>query len=84
MKNDGCELAALIRIHDLRLAVVAHGIFQNFDTRTGLDRHRQPPSQILASEPVQHREQIDKTARHKNVGNVHGPKLVRALHSQCS
>lgn len=80
----GRELAALVRIHDLGLAVATHRFFQGLDAWSGFQRRRQPPGEDLPAKPIQHGDQIDKAARHGDIGNVHGPNLVRAHHGQLS
>ena len=74
----------MARIHDLGFAMTARGVFQSLDSRASFQRHRQPSGEDLSAEPVQNRDQLGKTARHRGLGNVHGPNLVRARHGQTS
>jgi hypothetical protein len=44
-KVDGCELAALVRVHDLRLAETADRLFQRIQAERCFQRDREPPGQ---------------------------------------
>ena len=72
------ELRALVGIEDVRLAVTSQRILQRFHAERCLHRDRQPPRQHAAAEPVEHHGQIDEAARHRDVGDVHRPHLVRS------
>src|SRR3954454_15976264 len=74
------ELAALVGIEDLRLAMASQGLLDRLDAE--LHRDRQPPGQNPPAEPVDDGGEIDKTARHGNVGQIHGPDLVGARDRQ--
>ena len=52
------ELAALIRIHDLRAAELVDRLVQRFDAKLCLQRVRDAPGQNLAGEPVDDRDQL--------------------------
>ena len=77
--GEGCagELRALVGVEDLRLAVTSQGILQRLDAERRLHRDRQPPRQNPAAEPIEHDGEVDEAARHRDVGDVHGPDLVR-------
>ena len=77
-KGDGGELATLIRVHDLRRAMSSQGFAQRLHARPCLQRHREPPREHLAAEPVDDRHQIHKSPRHGDIREVHRPDLVRA------
>ena len=70
------EWTSLIGVEDLRLAVPAESLFQCFDAERCVHGDRQPPREHTAAEPVDDRGQIDKAARHGDVGDVHGPNLI--------
>src|SRR6202023_666608 len=44
---------------------------------TRLHRDRYTPRQHATAEPIEHNGQIDETALHRDVGDVHRPHLVR-------
>jgi len=71
------ELAALIRVEDIRLAVMSQGILQRLDAERRFHGDRQPPRQNPAAEPIKHDSQIDEAACHRDVRDVHRPYLVR-------
>src|SRR6202035_552153 len=70
------ELAALIRVEDLRLAVVSESVLERLDTERRLHRDRYAPRQHATAEPIEHDGQVDKAALHQDVGDVHRPHLV--------
>src|SRR3954468_23650251 len=70
------ELAALIGVEDLRPAVAGQGLFQRLGAERRLHGDRQPPAENPTAEPVDDRGEVDEPARHRNVGDVHGPDLV--------
>src|SRR5829696_854366 len=48
-------------------------------TTTSIVKWSRPPRQHPATEPVEHDSQIDEATRHRDVGDVHRPHLVRPL-----
>src|SRR6267154_1750640 len=52
-------------------------IFQGLDAEGCFHRDRQPPGQNTTCRPVEHDGEIDEAARHRDVGDVHSPDLVR-------
>ena len=62
----GRELAALIGVEDVGLAVARQCILNSFNAEVGLQRDRDPPGQHAAGEPVQHGGEIDDAARHRD------------------
>src|SRR5881396_1431746 len=72
------ELRALVGIEDFGLAVTSEGVLQRLDAEGLLHRDRQPPRQNPTSRPVEDDSEIHEAACHRNVGDVHGPDLVRA------
>ncbi len=73
------ELAALVGIENLRLAVPGECFLNRLDAEFHLQRDRQFPGQHPPAESVHHRRQIHKAARHRDVGDVHRPHLVRPV-----
>src|SRR5262245_7365405 len=71
------KLAALVGVEDVRLAVTRERVFQCLHAERGIHRDRQPPRQHAAAEPVEYYGQIDESACHRDVGDVHRPDLVR-------
>ena len=76
------ELAALIRIEDLRPAMEPQSLVGRLDAEIHLERDRQSPSQDTACEPVHDRGQIEEAAVHRNVRYVRCPDLVRPIDRQ--
>jgi hypothetical protein len=70
------ELAALIRIEDVRPSVTGQSFIQRLDAELRFHGDRQPPGENPAAEPVDDGCQIDEAARHRDVRDVHGPDLV--------
>src|SRR6478736_5370242 len=70
------ELAALIVVEDLRLAMAGERVLKRLDAECRLHRDRYAPRQHATAEPVEHDSQIDEAARHRDVGDVHRPHLV--------
>src|SRR5215831_2551113 len=71
------ELAALICVEDVRLAVTSQRIFKRRNAERGFHGDRQPPRQHAATEPIEHDGEVDKAPRHRNIRDVHRPDLVR-------
>jgi len=74
------ELAALIRVEDLRLAVSSHRVAQGLDAEPGVHRVRQPPCQDMARRPVHDRNQIEEPPPHRDVGDVGAPDMIGTIH----
>ena len=75
-EGDAGELAALVGVEDLRRPVTRKCLFQGRHTKVRIKRVRQPPRQNLAARPIHDRDQIEKAAPHRNVGDVGAPDLV--------
>ena len=71
-------MAALVGIEDLGLPV-AERVLQGFDAEARIEQIRQTPGQHVAAHPVHHRDQIEKPARHRNVGDIGRPDLADSL-----
>src|SRR5438445_4678029 len=77
------KLRALVGVEDFRPAMTRESILQCLDAEGCFHRDRQPPGQNATGRPVEHDGEIDEAARHRDVGDVHGPDLVwaRDLHA---
>src|SRR5690606_7733501 len=51
-------------------------LLDGFDAEGGVHGDRYAPSQYAAAVPVDDRRQVDESAGHRDVGDVHGPGLV--------
>ena len=71
------ELAALIGVDDLRPPMPGQSILQRLDAERGLHRDGDTPRQHAPREPVEHCGEIDEAFRHRDIGDVHRPDLVR-------
>src|SRR3978361_1279781 len=67
------ELAALIGVEDIRLAVASQSVFKRLDAERRLHCDRYAPRQYATAEPIEHNGQIDEAALHRDVGDVHRP-----------
>lgn len=70
------ELASLIAIEDLRLAVFGQGLIQRLDAEVGLQRDRHAVAEHPPRESVDNGNEIDKAARHRDIGDIGCPYLV--------
>ena len=77
-KSHRGELAALIRVHDLRLAMPRQGVAQRLHARPRLQRNREPSGKHLAAEPVADRHQIHEPTGHGHIRDVDRPHVVRS------
>ena len=71
--------AALIGVDYFGLSVFRKGFFQRGDSIFGFKRDRHPMRQHATTCPVDHRSQIDKGARHRDVRCVERRDFVAAL-----
>ena len=71
------ELALLIRVEYLRPAEPRHGLLQGFKSEFHIHGVRDPPGQDFAGCPVQDRDQVEKAAPHRDVGDIGAPDLNR-------
>jgi hypothetical protein len=76
------ELRAPVGVEDVGLAVPGDRFLDGFGTE--VDRHvdRQPPIHVPSAESVEHHGQVDEAARHRDIGDVHRPHLVRLVDRQ--
>src|SRR5882672_2494600 len=58
---------ALVGVEDFRPAVLRHRLFDGLEAELDLHRDRHPPSQNPAAEPVDHRRQVNKASRHRDI-----------------
>lgn len=75
------ELAALVRIENLRFAIARQSFLERFHAKVGLQRDRDPVAEDLAAEPVNDSDKIDEALGHGDVADVCRPDLIR-LHNR--
>ena len=75
---DTGELGALVGVEDLRPAV-AQGRLQSLQAEGRVQGVGDGPGEYVSAEPVHHRHQVDEAAAQRQIGDVAGPNLVRAL-----
>jgi len=73
------ELRALVSVEDFRFAKAGDRLFDRFDTEVGGQRVRNPPREYPPRGPVHNRREVDEAALHRQIGDIHGPDLVRSL-----
>ena len=78
------ELAALIGIDDLGLAVAGDRLLQCLDAEVGVHCVGEPPGQDLSAEPVHHGYQKQESATHRQVGDIEGPDLIGSIDFQAA
>src|SRR5271170_1878836 len=76
------ELAALVGIENPRRPMFRQSLFQRFDTEGRFHRDRDAMAEHPPAEPVDDGGQVNETARHRDIGDVHRPNLVRPLDLQ--
>src|ERR1700676_2441584 len=74
-KSAGSELRALIEVPDFRLAEAKRGAVRG-QAEASLHGVGEFPTQHEAAEPIHHRDQVQKAATHRNIGNIGRPDLV--------
>src|SRR6202142_4590269 len=57
-------------------------LLERFDTKVRAQRVRQPPRQHFAARHIQNRHQVQKTVRHRQIGQIRGPDLIRPIDHQ--
>ncbi len=72
------ELRALVGVEDVRLAVARESILLCLDAEGRLHRNRQSPGQNTTRRPIEYSGEIDEAVGHRDIGDVHGPDLVRS------
>jgi hypothetical protein len=80
--GEGRELAALIRVHDLRWSEAVDGLGQRLDAEVGLQRVRDAPRQYLPGILVHDGDEIKDATPYWDVGDVGAPDLIGPLHAQ--
>src|SRR4249919_2421764 len=75
--NAAGELRALIGVEYARLSMEFQSLLQRLDAEAAIDRIRQTPSQNRAAGPINNRHEIQKSPRHRDVGYVSRPHMVR-------
>ena len=71
------ELATLIRVENLGLAVTRERFLQGVDAEVRRQRIREPPGEELAARPVDDRHQVHKAPGHRQEGDVAGPRAFQ-------
>src|SRR5258708_20120688 len=71
------ELGSLVGVEDSRFAISEQSLLQRFDAKAVVDRVRHPPSQNRATGPIDDRHQIQKAARHWDIGYIRRPHVIR-------
>ena len=73
------ELAALVGIHDLGLAVAGHGLLQRLHAEVCGQRVRESECQNPAARPVHDGAEVHEAPAHRDIGDVQRPDLVGPL-----
>ncbi len=76
------ELTALIAVHYRWFPIFCDGLFQGFNTKVSLHAVGQSPTENFTAEPVHDRDQIQKSAPHRNVGDINAPDLIWPINRQ--
>jgi len=76
------ELAALVGVEDLRPAVSGQRLAHRLDAEPGVHGVGEPPGKDVTGRLVHNRDQIQKAALDRNIGDVGAPNLVRLLDCQ--
>ena len=79
-KGKAGKLAALIGIEHLGLSITCQSLLDGLKTKRGIERDGYTLCENLAAKPVDNRGEIDKTACHRNVGDIHRPDLIGTFH----
>src|SRR5512137_2784988 len=72
------ELAALVRVEDIRAATKRYSFLQCFYTEVRCQRVRKPPGKNSAGIPVLNDKQISKASTHRDIRDVCRPYLIGA------
>jgi hypothetical protein len=70
------ELHALIAVEDLRAAEPANRLFHRVDAEVGGQAVRESPSQRLAREQIEHGEEVQEPAPHRDVRDIRAPNVI--------
>src|SRR5664280_2479357 len=76
------ELAALVGVENVWRPLFRQGLLQRFNTEGRLHRDRHAMAEHAPAEPVDDGGEIDEAARHRDIGDVHRPDLVRTFDLQ--
>ena len=76
---EGCELGALIGVHDFGRTELVDRLVQRFEAEVRLQRVGDAEGQNLAREPVHDGHQIKEAFPHRDVGNVGAPDLIGSV-----
>ncbi len=76
-EGDAGKLTALIGIKNLRGPETRQRFLKRLDAEVGFQRDRQTPAEHPTAEPVHNGDEVNEPARHRYVGYVGRPHLVR-------
>ena len=82
VKRRAGELAALVGVEDLGLAEARERLVERLEAERHVHAVRQPPCQHRPARPVDDRDQVQKPALHRQVGDVGRPDLVGPVDHQ--
>ena len=74
------ELAALVAVEHLRLAMLSQGVFQAVHAKRRFHAVADSPAQHSPGVPVDHSHQVSKAARQPHIGDVRAPDLIGPHH----
>ena len=75
-EGEAGELAALIGIENLRLAMASQRLIERLDAKVRVQGVRQPPSQHMPTRPIHDRHQVKEASAHRDIGDVGAPDLI--------
>jgi len=75
----GGKLTALIGIEYLGRPVGPYRLLQSFDAERGVKRVGKPPGEHLPACHVHDRDKIAEALRHRDIGDIAGPRLVPSV-----
>ena len=75
-EGEAGELAALIGIENLRLAMASQRLIESLDAKARVQGVRQPPSQHMPTRPIHDRHQVKEASAHRDIGDVGAPDLI--------
>ena len=76
------ELAALVRVNDLRLAIHLNGLFDDLTTPQGGHRVADAPVDHITGVDVYNGAQVHKPSPHRNVCDINGPDLIGSVNDK--
>ena len=76
------ELAALVRVEDVRIPVADQRLVDGIDAEVSRQRVRPPPRPHSATRPVEDCEERHNATRHRNARDIRRPHLMRSGNRQ--